>query len=312
MDDYRYEQCLSNLLSNAIKFSEGGSIQVLLAMAGEGPARKMVLAVRDTGIGMAQSALTDIFEPFKQADNTISGRFGGTGLGLSIVKDLVELMGGRIDVNSQVGKGTLFAISIPEARLSVAPGPSEATPPRQQPTAAPVAQAPAAPAPKEPKPVQADTVKPEPVQNTPAPAQPSAKPDNPFEGLSVLIVDDNATNHIVASSLLSRVVGDIDTALNGREALDKLAAKPYDLVLMDIHMPVMDGIETTIAIRTQPSSFQSVPIIALTADPQYQQARICRNIGMNSSLGKPIKLASLLEAFDDVLFGESRVIATAA
>ncbi|MEM7728021.1 MAG: ATP-binding protein, partial [Pseudomonadota bacterium] len=308
-DDYRYEQCLSNLLSNAIKFTQGGKVQVLLAPSGDGDRRKLVLAVRDNGIGMTDEAMAQIFKPFRQADRSISSRFGGTGLGLSIVKDLVELMGGRINVTSTFGKGTLFAIAIPYDKLGFAQPTSaepvqEHRPAPEAVRAEPAPSIPAAPATSTvmPQPVLEKVAAVDPVPATePTQAEPAPSVDEPFKSLRVLIVDDNATNHIVASSLLSKVVGEIDTALNGQEALKKLADKPFDLVLMDIHMPVMDGIETTLAIRGEPSPFQNIPIIALTADPQYQQARLCRNIGMNSSLGKPVKLAGLMQAFEEVL-----------
>ncbi|MGB3456959.1 MAG: ATP-binding protein [Litorimonas sp.] len=316
IDDYRYEQCLNNLLSNAIKFSGGGRVDVLLAPAGKGTNRKLVLAVRDTGIGMTDEALTHIFDPFIQADKTISSRFGGTGLGLSIVKDLVSLMGGDISVKSSPGKGTFFAISLPlasgdvEASRSV----SESEAPLQGRGSVARHELPSETA--------LDAQGALPISATPNPVRPDTLVDSllgksvgkerSFSDLRVLIVDDNATNHIVASSLLSRVVKSIDTALNGQEALDILAQKPFDLVLMDIHMPVMDGIETTLAIRSTPSPYQKVPIIALTADPQYQQARLCRNIGMNASLGKPVKLTGLLEAFEDVLYGDAQTIQTIA
>lgn len=309
LDSYRYEQCLNNLLSNALKFSKGGRIQVVLATRGEGPKKTLVLAVKDTGIGMSDDALSHIFDPFQQADSSISGRFGGTGLGLSIVKDLVELMGGTIRVSSEPGKGTLFAISLPAAEE------------RSTETAAPAAPEPATPAVSDLSPTsflrdsrQAPVPKKEtetPPSSRPSPGAAPSK-TSPFKDIRVLIVDDNATNHIVASSLLSPIVKDIDTALNGEDALEKLAQSTYDLVLMDIHMPVMDGIETTLAIRSTPSPFQDIPIIALTADPQYQQTRLCRNIGMNAALGKPIKLAGLTQAFHDVLFGDAREISTAA
>ena len=342
-DDYRYEQCLSNLLSNAIKFTPGGKVKVVLAPNGKGANRQLVLAVRDNGIGISKDAQAQIFLPFKQADNSISSRFGGTGLGLSIVKDLVTLMGGRISVNSETGKGTLFAISIP------IPTQVESAKPVSAPAARPVAAPDPTPSANQIKAPQSKTPEraPAPVSDDPAPEQvaiqkenrapspiPVPKPqkaaeatqnslvdtllqtetsdDAPYGHLRVLIVDDNATNHIVVSSLLSRVVGEITTALNGQEALDQLKLKQFDLVLMDIHMPVMDGIETTLAIRSEPSTYQNVPIIALTADPQYQQARLCRNIGMNSSLGKPIKLTGLLQAFDEVLFSEKDGVASAA
>ena len=275
-DEFRYEQCLNNLLSNALKFSQGGSVNVILTTAGTADNRQLVLAVRDTGIGMTEASLEKIFIPFKQADKTISSRYGGTGLGLSIVKDLIELMGGRVTVKSEPNKGTLFAISLPLE--------AEETKPKESASDSLVDQL-----------LDQDRPK-----------------DGPYSKLRVLIVDDNATNHIVVSSLLSNLVGDITTALNGEEALARLDEQKFDIVLMDIHMPVMDGIETTLAIRSTESSYQNVPIIALTADPQYQQSRLCRNIGMNSSLAKPIKLAGLLEAFDELLHSQSNGVASAA
>lgn len=288
MDDFRFEQCVNNLVSNALKFSKGGVVQVVLTTAERGGGNQLVLAVRDNGIGMDKQVLDHVFLPFKQADKTISSRFGGTGLGLSIVRDLVGLMGGKVTVSSEPGKGSLFMIFLPmqsvpamhEAKLQIAE---------------------VAPEPMS----NAQTVDEEPIQavaTEPAtvPPPPAAE-DTPYSNLDILIVDDNATNHIVISSLLSSVVGQITTALNGQEAIDKLKSKRFDLVLMDIHMPVMDGIEATIAIRSSEDVYSDVPIIALTADPQYQQARLCRNIGMNAALAKPIKLTGLLQAFDDVL-----------
>lgn len=331
-DDYRYEQCLSNLLSNAIKFTQGGKVKVVLAPNGKGANRQLVLAVRDNGIGIPKDAQSHIFLPFKQADNSISSRFGGTGLGLSIVKDLVTLMGGRITVNSEAGKGTLFAITIPISPQVNAAVPAKIDKPIPVASSAP-AVTPIAPPVTPVTPPENVQVEAEKIASPPNPlpvptAQTSAEvsknslvdqflhdeksEDEPYSHLRVLIVDDNATNHIVVSSLLSRVVGEITTALNGQEALDQLKLKEFDLVLMDIHMPVMDGIETTLAIRSEASTYQNVPIIALTADPQYQQARLCRNIGMNSSLGKPIKLTGLLQAFDEVLMDENGEIASAA
>lgn len=325
LDDYRYEQCLSNLLSNAIKFTPGGVVKVILAVKGKSENRQLVLAVRDNGIGITNEAIRYIFQPFKQANKSISGRFGGTGLGLSIVSDLVDLMGGRINVSSEHGKGTLFAIALPMACAQAEPiqiEPPINTAPQNVVHAAIQSQPDAMPTLDSSAPTQAKV---ESVENRHTTSdnkksnslvdqllETEKNTNTPYGDLRVLIVDDNATNHIVVSSLLSRIVGEITTALNGQEALDQLKLKTFDLVLMDIHMPVMDGIETTLAIRSEPSSYQNVPIIALTADPQYQQARLCRNIGMNSSLGKPIKLTGLLQAFDEVLLGDNKDIASAA
>jgi signal transduction histidine kinase/ActR/RegA family two-component response regulator len=317
MDGFRYEQCLNNLLSNAIKFTPGGTVKVILAPKGHGDNQQLILAVRDSGIGIKEGSLTHIFQPFKQADKSISSRFGGTGLGLAIVKDLIELMGGRINVSSEYGKGTLFAIALPVNPSHVSQNVSQKPITTQSAAPTEVNQSEAA----DEQPHASPEPAAEPPQGSNAPDErslvdrlldKSSSKATPYDRLSILIVDDNATNHIVVSSLLSRVVGEITTALNGKEALDQLKQKKFDLVLMDIHMPVMDGIETTLAIRSEPSDYQHVPIIALTADPQYQQARLCRNIGMNSSLGKPIKLTGLLQAFDEVLFSKNNDIASAA
>ena len=305
LDSFRYEQCLNNLLSNALKFSKGGKVQVVLAVSGSGSAQKLVLAVKDTGIGMTDDALSHIFDPFQQADSSISSRFGGTGLGLSIVKDLVELMGGTIRVSSQQNRGTLFAISLPVKNVAVEKAPETHTRPAEHAFTSVENLSPTSFL-KPPKPREDAAAGQKEARTNLTPAEKNPKRSSPFKDVRVLIVDDNATNHIVASSLLSPIVKEIDTALNGQDALEKLAESKYDLVLMDIHMPVMDGIETTLAIRSTPSSFQDIPIIALTADPQYQQTRLCRNIGMNASLGKPIKLAGLKQAFEDVLFGDAR------
>jgi len=129
-------------------------------------------------------------------------------------------------------------------------------------------------------------------------AQPA---DTPYSNLKILVVDDNATNHVVINSLLGSVVGEIFNANNGREALDVLETTDIDIVLMDIHMPVMDGIEATIAIRSSTKPWKGVQIIALTADPQYQQKKLCLNIGMDEALAKPVKLNDLLQAIDNVL-----------
>ena len=264
-DDFRLEQCINNLMSNAVKFTDAGAIDVVVGTGGTAAAPTVIIAVRDTGIGMDEKQLKQVFLPYRQADRTISGRFGGTGLGMAITKDLVELMGGRIVVRSEEGLGTTFAITLPLVRPQG----------REQGSDALVGNI-------------LDT------QET-GPAD--------YRDLRVLIVDDNATNHMVVGSLLKDVVGHVVTAMNGEEAIERLEEEPFDVILMDIHMPVMDGIEATLAIRSTETYYMDVPIIALTADPQYQQARLCRNIGMDAALSKPVRLSALLSAFDEVLNG---------
>ncbi len=264
-DRFRYEQCLNNLLSNAVKFTPNGQVHVILTVVGEtGPSPRLVLAVKDTGIGMTPEQQTRIFDAYTQADSSISARFGGTGLGMNIAKSIIEMMGGAITVKSELGKGTVFALSLPiELEKTQAPEATETFMDQL---------------------FEKETPK-----------------ETPYSRLKILVADDNPTNHLVVESLLQSVVGTIYKANNGQEVLDILEVQDIDIVLMDIHMPVMDGIEATLAIRSSPKHWSDILIIALTADPQYQQLRLCKNIGMDESLAKPIKLSGLLEAFDRVL-----------
>lgn len=269
-DDFRFEQCLNNLLSNAIKFSAGGEITIIQTLVEKAGQSFLITAVKDTGIGMTKAQQANIFDAFTQADKSISERFGGTGLGMNITKNIVELMGGRISLNSVSGEGSVFALSLPIKT-----------------------QEDSSPADKE-KDINRSLVDTLLKDNTP--------PATSYDNLRVLIVDDNPTNHLVVKSLLDTIVKQTVTANNGVQAIQALEAQEFDLVFMDIHMPIMDGIEATLAIRGCDEAFANVPIIALTADPQYQQKRLCRNIGMNGALGKPIKLSELLSEIDHVLY----------
>ena len=265
-DHFRYEQCLNNLLSNAVKFTPNGTIKVVLTLVKkEGLPPRLVLAVKDDGIGMTVEQQKQIFEAYTQADKSIARRFGGTGLGMTITKEIIELMGGSISLRSESGKGTVFALTLPID--------DKDTQSSDQSSGALVDQ------------LLVDAM-PEPTYHS---------------NLRILVADDNATNHMVITSLLESLVGEIHIANDGQQAIDILETTPIDIVLMDIHMPVMDGIEATLAIRGRPENWSDVLIIALTADPQYQQNRLCKNIGMDDALAKPVKLVELLRAFDNVL-----------
>ena len=276
-DDFRFEQCLNNLLSNAIKFAAGGEIKVIQTAVEQEQQRHLITAIKDNGIGMTPEQQEKIFTAFTQADRSISGRFGGTGLGMSITKNIIELMGGRISVNSTPGQGSVFALSLP----------IETVTPYQ--SAEPVTEDPA----KTSKAVNRSLVETLLEENAPEPTE--------YDSLRVLVVDDNPTNHLVMKTLLESVVGEIVTANNGVQAIQVLENKTVDLVFMDIHMPIMDGIEATLAIRGCDEAFTDIPIVALTADPQYQQKRLCKNIGMNGALAKPVRLNDLLEEIDKIL-----------
>jgi len=274
-DSHRYEQCLNNLISNAVKFSPAGRIHVVLTTLKKGGQNNLVAVVKDTGIGMNAAQLESLFEAYTQADKTISGRFGGTGLGMNITKQLIELMDGQITAKSEPGAGTVIALTLPihEDRRE---GDR-----RRNGTSGGL------------------------IDDMLEAAAPAV---SEYADLKVLVVDDNATNHMVVTSLLGTLVNHIDVAENGVEAiqaLDKAEEQnaQYDVVLMDIHMPVMDGIEATLAIRGSKKAYTDIAIIALTADPQYQQRRLCKNIGMDDALAKPVKLTEVLGAIDRVFAG---------
>jgi signal transduction histidine kinase/AmiR/NasT family two-component response regulator len=270
-DSHRYEQCLNNLISNAVKFSPAGKVQVVLTTLEKKGQKNLVAVVKDTGIGMNQDQLGKLFDAYIQADKTISGRFGGTGLGMNITKQVIELMGGQITAKSEIGKGTVIALTLPiqaERR-------------------------------EEDRRKKTSNILVEDMLESAVP------PASEYSEFKVLVVDDNATNHLVVSSLLGSLVKKIDVAENGVEAIKALDEAEsnndqYDFVLMDIHMPIMDGIEATLAIRGSQKAYTDIAIIALTADPQYQQRRLCKNIGMDDALAKPIKLTEVLGAIDRV------------
>ncbi|RKQ71335.1 signal transduction histidine kinase [Litorimonas taeanensis] len=323
MDGYRYDQCVNNLLSNATKFSENGTVQVVLTKVSSGAGHdNLVLAVKDDGIGMTPEQQKQIFEPYTQADKTIASRFGGTGLGMTITKQITEMMGGTIKVKSALGQGAMFVISIPMKSEQSLPAPTTEVVASENNQTTPeevVSETSAQKNNASPEPVSHKL--PEEAEDKTATTPPSPQTINEesssklvgslletsqpnrtkYSDIKLLVVDDNATNHMVVASLLDSVVGSIVTANDGMEAIETLKTQEFDVVLMDIHMPVMDGIEATLSIRSSNESYSDIPIIALTADPQYQQKRLCLNIGMDEALAKPVKLAEILAAFDSVL-----------
>ena len=265
-DKFRYEQCINNLISNAVKFTPNGSIKVILTTTQkENEKPQLIFAVQDNGIGMTDDQQSQIFEAYTQADKSISGRFGGTGLGMTITKEIIELMGGAIYVRSKLGNGSIFVLSLPYTE-------------------------------DEKESFEEDCN--ELVDQILEEAKPE---DTNYSRLKVLVVDDNSTNHVVVTSLIESLVAEVHLASNGQEAIDVLKTKDIDVVLMDIHMPVMDGIEATLSIRASTEPWSEVLIIALTADPEYQQKRLCKNIGMDDALAKPVKLSDILQSFDNVM-----------
>ena len=277
LDGFRLQQCLNNLLSNAVKFTESGRIDVIVKTAPVKGRDSLVIAVKDTGIGMTAEQTKSIFDEFTQADNSISRTYGGTGLGMSITKQLTELMGGEVRVKSEHGQGSTFALVLPILESADDLRATDVKKVHQVPSTLD--------APKDSKSI---------VPTTP-------KQIKPFEGLSVLCVEDNPVNQKVVKRLIGKRVANLTFANNGLEALETLGTMHMDVVLMDIHMPVMDGIEATLEIRGSNEPWANVVIIALTADPDYQQKRICKNIGMDDTIAKPVKREDILNAFDRTL-----------
>ena len=204
-DPYRLNQVLLNLLSNAIKFTEKGNISISCTLESQSENHQLVnIAVTDTGIGMTEEFMDSLFSKFSQEDESISRRFGGTGLGMSISKQLVEMMGGQIRVDSKKGFGTSIYISL---RLRI--GSADDLPARE------------------------DTL----------------SDSSILKGSKLLLAEDNEMNRIVANTILEQYGAVVDNAFNGNEAINMLNAAKYDLVLMDVRMPEMDGLEATAFIR---------------------------------------------------------------
>jgi len=258
---------LVNLIGNALKFTEQGSIMVRIAPAVLTPDRPAVrFEISDTGIGIPADRLGRLFQSFSQADSSTTRRFGGTGLGLAICKRLVELMEGRIGVESLAGQGSTFWFVIP---LLPAPSPP-GTVPGDSPSAATT------------QPSSAETLR----------------------GRRVLLAEDNRVNQMFVREVCREFGIDCHIAANGQEALEAVAAERFDLLLMDCQMPVMDGYEATRRIRELESNGTlagHVPVIALTANAIRGDRERCLAAGMDSYLSKPFDPSQLLTAMGDVL-----------
>jgi signal transduction histidine kinase len=263
-DPTRLRQVLINLLINAIKFTENGSVEMRVA-AEDG---QLHFSVRDSGIGMDAEALDRLFKPFSQADDSVTRKFGGTGLGLVISRELIEAMGGTIQVESAPGAGTCFWFWLP---FTEAPA---------------LAPAPAITA-----------VNRDPNANGVPVTPPSADPDLPtLLGGKLLLVDDNVVNQKLASAMLTRLKLTFDVASNGQEAVDMSAAHAYSLVLMDMEMPVLDGVSATQAIRAREQAngtTRPLPIIAMTANALQEDRDRCMAAGMDGYIAKPVNLRAL-------------------
>ena len=251
-DPGRLRQILSNLADNALKFTDAGEV-VIRAGVAEMPPHSVLLrfSVRDTGIGIPCDKLGTLFDKFSQVDASSTRRYGGTGLGLAIAKQLAVLMGGDIGVNSEVGKGSEFWVTVRLAR--------QATPPPQR-------------------------------SATARSAAHELLNQLADRHAQILVAEDNLTNQQVALSILRHLGLSADAVANGADAIQALASHSYDLVLMDVQMPVMDGMEATRQIRRDESASGKprLPVIAMTANAMLGDRDRCLESGMDDYLSKPV------------------------
>ena len=267
-DAGRICQALINLVANAVKFTAAGEVTVRIRLvARQGDRACIEWTVSDTGIGIPAERIGTLFTEFVQADSSITRRFGGTGLGLAICKRIIEQMGGEISVSSSLGQGSTFRFST-TLPLAQATGPAESD---------------------------------------------DGKVYDAFRAhiaalgrpLRLLITDDNTTNRMIAARMLKEF--DVQTlmACNGAEALDSVSRFPLDVILMDMRMPEMDGLEATIALRARGGSCASLPVIAFTANAFADDLKACRDAGMNGFVCKPVRKRKLVETILETLAGES-------
>ena len=262
-DGVRVRQIVSNLLSNAVKFTAEGEVRVRLAAGDEGAdgSVPVMIQVVDTGMGVPEALLPRLFEPFTQADESITRRFGGTGLGLAICRDLASLMGGDIAAVSCPGQGSTFTVSLPLSRTDARP-----------------------------------------ASVAPQPAASLAD-----KSLQVLLVEDHVVNRKVVELILQDHPFKLSFAENGRAGLEAFAAVAFDVVLMDMQMPVMDGLSATRAIRALEAQEgrDRTPVVMLTANALQTHKDQAVAAGADAFLSKPITPESLMLCLEKVLLAEA-------
>ena len=301
----RLRQVLLNLVANAVKFTHRGSVTVQVSLVPDSGSRLCLrFEVQDTGIGIASESLGDLFQPFRQVDGAGTRQYGGTGLGLSISKRLVTLMYGHIGVNSRPNQGSTFWFEVPlQLAQSVVQAPEPITiiskSDSRPDLGSDMVSVQASETPVEPPVVVRGAVA---HGDDVGPARAAPSVASKHAGLDVLLVEDNAINQALAKALLQRM-GHAVTAVNhGKEALQVLATRTFDCVLMDCQMPVMDGFEATRQLRTGLSGAlqPDIRVIAMTANAMVGDRERCLECGMDDYVAKPIKVPLLKEALEKV------------
>ncbi|WP_137681707.1 PAS domain S-box protein [Aurantiacibacter suaedae] len=259
VDPLRLRQILTNLAGNAIKFTSEGAVRSRVSVEQRPGGRDVLcISVEDSGIGIPANRLEAIFREFSQADDSTARIFGGTGLGLTISNELAKMMGGELEVSSEEGHGSVFTLRIPLRPID------------ESQVEAQVAQ---------------------PIERELTFARP----------LRILVAEDHDINQALVMSMASRIGLAVDIAVNGKEAVRmvqdaKAAGQPYDMVLMDVQMPVMDGLEATRSLRNAGFTAEELPILAQTANAYSEDVQRCLEAGMQGHLSKPIRLRGLKSA----------------
>lgn len=254
-DPTRLRQVAGNLISNAIKFTAKGSVKVCVDLLEIGPKLSLLIEVADTGHGISDLQMQDLFKPFQQLDSSVTRKFGGTGLGLTISRQICELMNGSITVESRVGAGTVFTALV-QVKRAVA--------------------------------VQAET-----SQSIDA-----ARAILDSRVWRILVAEDNRTNQLVLTKLLKDFELNVQIVADGQSAVEAFEAGDFDLILMDINMPKMGGIDAARKIRSleQDAGRRNVSIIALTANSMKHQIDDYLSAGMSAHLAKPLRKTDLIQA----------------
>lgn len=285
IDATRAGQCLDHLLSNAAKFTLEGRVHVHITAAandtGEGAPTELTLIVADTGVGISDEAHARLFQPFVQADSSMTRQYGGAGLGLAITRSLARLMEGDLTVNSRENKGSEFTLTL--SGTAIVPEIAKPQDPRRAPQ----------PAPEPPVSTVASPI----MQDS------SARPNRLTDMISVqgqrfLVVEDDIACQDVVKSLLEPTLSQVTCVGNGHEALQALSVNTYDFVIMDIRMPGMDGVTAARRIRKSGEAHANVPIIALTADVAAETNAKCMIAGVDMFLTKPVRAEEFYRAIE--------------